>query len=117
MYVALRYAAQRLTNAPGRNDMPVIEYRSHQLALFTQLAKVYAMTFLLNHVKRAYLSQDGEISAELGVLIALTKALTTWEMTETVAVLPRTLRCPGHLQRQPDRGLRFPAPGPGHCGG
>ncbi|MDX3457435.1 acyl-CoA dehydrogenase [Streptomyces sp. ME02-8801-2C] len=86
VYIALRYAARRLTNAPGRNDMPVIEYRSHQLSLFTQLAKVYAMTFLLNHAKRAYLREAGEISAELGVLIALTKALTTWEMTETVAV-------------------------------
>lgn len=86
VYIALRYAAQRLTNAPGRNDMPVIEYRSHQLSLFTQLAKVYAMTFLLNHAKRAYLSQAGEMSAELNVLIALTKVLTTWEMTETIAV-------------------------------
>ncbi|MEU9094393.1 acyl-CoA dehydrogenase [Streptomyces sp. NPDC048428] len=86
VYIALRYAAQRLTNAPGRNDMPVLEYRSHQLSLFTQLAKVYAMTFLLNHAKRRYVSEAGEVSAELNVLIALTKTLTTWEMTETIAV-------------------------------
>lgn len=86
VYVALRYAAQRLTNAPGRGERPIIEYRSHQLALFTMLAKVYAMTFLLNHAKREYIEQQGEVSPELNALISITKALSTWEMTEVAAV-------------------------------
>lgn len=86
VYIALRYAAQRLTNAPGRNDMPVIRYRSHQLALFTALAKVYAMTFLLNRAKREYLEQGETMTAELNALIAITKALATWEMTDVVTV-------------------------------
>jgi acyl-CoA oxidase len=85
VWIALRYASQRLTNAPGRHDLPVIEYRSHQLALFTALAKVYAMTFLLNHVKREYLHSPDGVPAELNHLISITKALTTWEMTEVVA--------------------------------
>ncbi|MFE1320606.1 acyl-CoA dehydrogenase [Kitasatospora phosalacinea] len=85
VYVALRYAAQRLTNAPGRNDLPVVEYRSHQLALFTALAKVYAMTLLLNHAKRAYVAQRDAVPAELNHLISITKALSTWEMTDVVA--------------------------------
>ncbi|MGH3962191.1 MAG: acyl-CoA dehydrogenase [Pseudonocardiaceae bacterium] len=86
VYIALRYAKQRLTNAPGRNDMPIIEYRSHQLALFTALAKVYAMTFLLNHAKREYIEQQDGTSAEQNNLISITKALSTWEMTEVIAV-------------------------------
>ena len=85
VYIALRYAARRLTNAPGRNDLPVLGYRSHQLALFTALAKVYAMTFLLNHAKRAFLASPGTVPAELNSLISITKALSTWEMTEVVA--------------------------------
>ncbi|MFD7735705.1 acyl-CoA dehydrogenase [Kitasatospora phosalacinea] len=85
VYIALRYAAQRLTNAPGRNDLPVVEYRSHQLALFTALAKVYAMTLLLNHAKRAYVEQRDAVPAELNHLVSITKALSTWEMTEVVA--------------------------------
>jgi acyl-CoA oxidase len=88
VYIALRYAAQRHTNGPGRPDMPVIEYRSHQLALFAALAKVYAMTFLLNHAKRAYLgrARPDVPPAELNELIALTKALCTWEITDVVTV-------------------------------
>ncbi|QXE32942.1 hypothetical protein KQY30_00160 [Streptomyces sp. GMY02] len=85
VYIALRYASRRLTNAPGRNDLPVIEYRSHQLALFTALAKVYAMTFLLNHAKRAFLVSPESIPAELNNLISITKALSTWEMTDVIA--------------------------------
>ncbi|MFI1566621.1 acyl-CoA dehydrogenase [Streptomyces sp. NPDC020490] len=87
VYIALRYAAQRLTNAPGRNDLPVIEYRSHQLALFTALAKTYAMTLLLNHAKREFTAAPREgAPAELNHLVSITKALSTWEMTEVIAV-------------------------------
>ena len=57
VYIALRHAAQRLTNAPGTNAMPVIEYRSHQLATFGALAKAYAITLMVNQVKRDYLAQ------------------------------------------------------------
>jgi acyl-CoA oxidase len=87
VYIALCYSQRRLTNAPGRNDMPVIEYRSHQLPLFTALAKVYALTFLVNHVKREY-QRRLESSAGLGsliALIALTKVLSTWEVADLVA--------------------------------
>ncbi|MFE6411086.1 acyl-CoA dehydrogenase [Streptomyces sp. NPDC057837] len=87
VYIALRYAAQRLTNAPGRNDLPVIEYRSHQLALFTALAKTYAMTLLLNHAKRRFTQEARDtVPSELNHLVSITKALSTWEMTEVVAV-------------------------------
>lgn len=85
LYIALRYAMQRLTNAPGSSDTPVIEYRSHQLALFTALAKVYAMTFLLNHAKREYIARRCDVTTELSNLIAITKVLSTWEATEVIA--------------------------------
>jgi acyl-CoA oxidase len=88
-YIALRYAARRLTNAPGRPQMPVLGYRSHQLALFTSLSKVYAATFLLNHAKRSYveaaLEPGGTVPAGLATLISVTKALCTGDMERVVA--------------------------------
>ncbi|HET6844697.1 MAG TPA: acyl-CoA dehydrogenase [Candidatus Angelobacter sp.] len=86
VYIALRYAQNRLTNAPGRNDMPVIEYRSHQLALFTCLAKVYAITLLVNHAKREFLASSESVSPDLNNLIALAKVLATWEMSDVATV-------------------------------
>lgn len=86
VYIALRYAQNRLTNAPGRNDMRVIEYRSHQLALFTALAKVYAVTLLVNYAKREFLASPDVVSPDLNNLIALAKVLSTWEMSEVASV-------------------------------
>jgi acyl-CoA oxidase len=86
VYIALRFAQHRLTNAPGRNDMPVIAYRSHQLPTFTALAKVFALTLLLNHVKRAFIATQPEIGSELNHLISITKAMCTWEMTDVITV-------------------------------
>jgi acyl-CoA oxidase len=86
VYVALRYAQRRLTNAPGRTAVPVMEYRSHQAPLLTALAKVYAGTFLLNHVKRLYLGTGGVVPAPLNDLISITKAQCTWDMTQVVGV-------------------------------
>ncbi|OLF12511.1 acyl-CoA dehydrogenase family protein [Actinophytocola xanthii] len=84
VYIALRYARQRLVNGPGRKEMPVIEYRSHQLAVFTAMSTVYAMSFLLNRGKRAYLAAGGAVDADLNGLIAVTKALSTWQLTDVV---------------------------------
>jgi acyl-CoA oxidase len=86
VYLALRFAAQRLTNAPGRNDLPIIEYRSHQLALYGALSRAYAMTLLVNHAKREFTAAPGDdFPAELNHLVSITKALSTWEMTDVVA--------------------------------
>lgn len=85
-YIALRYAQHRLTNAPGRRDVPILEYRSHQLALITALAKVYAMTLLVNTAKRQFVASGATVPADLNDLISITKALSTWEMTEVVTV-------------------------------
>lgn len=86
IYTAFRYAERRLTNGPGRNEVPVMEYRSHQRDLFPALAKVYAMNLLLNHAKREFLAHSGAASDELNHLIAITKALSTWEMHDVAGI-------------------------------
>ncbi|WP_198120185.1 acyl-CoA dehydrogenase family protein [Massilia rhizosphaerae] len=85
VYIALRHAAQRLTNAPGTNAMPVIEYRSHQLATFGALAKAYAITLMVNQVKRDYLAQLQEPSADVLNMVNIAKAVSTWEMADVAS--------------------------------
>ncbi|MFJ1647622.1 acyl-CoA dehydrogenase [Streptomyces sp. NPDC088258] len=86
VYTAIRYAENRLTSGPGRGDMPVMEYRSHQRDLFPALATVYAMNLLLNLAKRAFLAPSGTSPDELNDLISITKALSTWEMSHVVGI-------------------------------
>lgn len=85
VYITVRYGQQRLTNAPGTNDMPVIEYRSFQRPVFSALASAYAMTLLLNEAKARYLVCEGEPSADVVSLINITKALATWDATAVIA--------------------------------
>jgi acyl-CoA oxidase len=84
LYIALRYGQQRLTNAPGTNAMPVIEYRSYQRPMFSALASAYAMTLLLNEAKARFLACEDEPSAEVVSLINITKALATWDATAVI---------------------------------
>lgn len=85
IYLTLKFAQNRLTNAPGNNDMPIIEYRTYQRDTFRSLAHVFAMVSLLNHAKRAYIEADDAEASDLNDLISITKALVTWEMTEVIA--------------------------------
>ncbi|WP_309095125.1 acyl-CoA dehydrogenase [Streptomyces sp.] len=87
VYTALRYAERRLTNGPGRGEVPVLEHRSHQRDLFPALARVYAMNLLLNHAKREFLAHSGDTpSDDLNHLISITKALATWEMSDVAGI-------------------------------
>ncbi|MFR9729461.1 acyl-CoA dehydrogenase [Saccharopolyspora sp. MS10] len=85
-YIAIRYSWQRLTAGPGNGEMPIIAFRSQQTALFTALARVYAMTFLLNHVKREYLGCDETNRTEVNQLISIAKVVSSWEMSEVLHV-------------------------------
>jgi acyl-CoA oxidase len=86
VYIALRYAQNRLTNGPGTDGVPVIDYRSHQLATFTALAKAYAMTLLVNATKRDYVAQIKNPSQEILALVNIVKPVSTWEMEEVARV-------------------------------
>lgn len=86
VYLALRYAQKRLTNAPGTNEMPIIEYRSHQLATFTALAKVYGLTLFANYVKREYVREIDNPSPRVLNLINILKPVVTWEVDAIVTL-------------------------------
>jgi acyl-CoA oxidase len=87
LYIAIRYSHQRLTFAPGQADVPIITYRSQQRALFQGLAGVYAMTCLLNGVKRRFArDQENGDRVDLSDLIAVAKAVASWTATEVIHV-------------------------------
>jgi acyl-CoA oxidase len=47
-FIAIKYAEQRLTFAPGHNDVKVMDYGNHQRDLLTALAYAYASRLMVN---------------------------------------------------------------------
>ncbi|MEU4645613.1 acyl-CoA dehydrogenase [Micromonospora sp. NPDC023814] len=77
-YIALRYAHQRMTFGASGETVPVIAYRTHKASLFGALALTYAMTFLVNHAKHAWLGRADDLDPEIERILTATKALCTW---------------------------------------
>ncbi|GHE15889.1 acyl-CoA dehydrogenase family protein [Streptomyces alanosinicus] len=82
--ITLGYSFQRHSFAPGRIDVPVIEHRVHQRVLFPALAATYAMTSLVNEVKRCFAAAGPCAGTELEDLLAVTKAVASWSAAETI---------------------------------
>ncbi|EME54946.1 acyl-CoA dehydrogenase [Amycolatopsis decaplanina] len=84
-YISVTYSLNRQTAAPGHGrEMPIMGYRTHQVAVLGALAKVYAMTFLVNHTKRRFAETRGADAGEVTSLVNIVKALTSWEMSEVI---------------------------------
>jgi acyl-CoA oxidase len=84
-YISVTYSLNRRTAAPGHGrEMPIMGYRTHQVAVLGALAKVYAMTFLVNHTKRCFTETCGGHTGDVSSLVNITKALTSWEMSEVI---------------------------------
>ncbi|WP_329129573.1 hypothetical protein OG552_03805 [Streptomyces sp. NBC_01476] len=87
--IAVRFAGQRRTFAPGRGQVTLADYRTHFTALTDCLAATYAMTFLLNDTKNAVAAvrSAGRPMDEATIRqVALTKALTTWNTQRVLGV-------------------------------
>lgn len=79
--VATRHAHSRKTFAPGRADVPVVAYRSHQKALLDALSDTYGITLLTNAAKKFCQTWWRERRSPGRALIqrlAVTKAMVTW---------------------------------------
>ncbi|MDS1271057.1 acyl-CoA dehydrogenase [Lipingzhangella sp. LS1_29] len=86
LVIALKYSIQRHSFAPGRNDVPLIQYRSQQRELFSQLAATYSMTSLMNNVKSRYAMMQNEPSEDLEEFISVAKAIASWSSSETIHI-------------------------------
>ncbi len=83
--IALRYAAKRRQfGRAGEEEMPIIEYPTHQLRLIPKLAKTYALHFAHRYMIDRYLHRNEEDSREVESLAAGLKAVSTWHTTATL---------------------------------
>ncbi|WP_428957327.1 acyl-CoA dehydrogenase [Streptomyces sp. cg35] len=71
--ITARYSKQRLTFAPGKAPVPIIEYQNHQRAVIGALARTYGMSFLVSRARRELDSSSGGADLALERLIAVTK--------------------------------------------
>ncbi|MEO0895257.1 MAG: acyl-CoA dehydrogenase [Bacteroidota bacterium] len=83
--IALQYAAQRRQfGRAGEEEMPILEYPTHQLRLIPRLATTYAFHFAHRYMVERYLNKSQEDEREIEALAAGLKAVSTWHTTETL---------------------------------
>ncbi len=84
--IATRYATQRRQFGPNEAaEVPIIQYRSHQLRLLPRIAKTYALSFAFQDLVSEFIgSVDKEDKQELEALAAGLKSYGTWFANETI---------------------------------
>jgi acyl-CoA oxidase len=83
--IAIRYGHQRRQfGIPGRQELPIIDYQTHQKRLMPLLANAYAMHFALDYLMDRYLKHLPEEAREIEALAAGIKAYGTWNATRTL---------------------------------
>ncbi|WP_035799012.1 acyl-CoA dehydrogenase family protein [Kitasatospora mediocidica] len=66
MAVALRYALQRTTQGRLAPELSVLEYSTHQDALYSALARCYATTFLVNEERERFVRRGPSAAPAVG---------------------------------------------------
>lgn len=103
--IALRYAACRRQFAPDDNseEIPILEYQTHQYRLLPYLATTYAMHYyakwiLINYSEMMHKMQSGEsdsfLAMEIHVITCVGKAICTWVAQDCIQVCREC--CGGH---------------------
>jgi acyl-CoA oxidase len=83
--VATRYGVRRRQFGPaGEAEVPIMDYRTHQRRLMPRIAKAYALSFAINHLKDRYLERTGEDQREVEALAAGMKAYASWAAVDAV---------------------------------
>lgn len=103
--IALRYAACRRQFAPDdcSEEIPILEYQTHQYRLLPYLAGTYAIHFyakwiLINYSEMMKKVQSGEqdnlLAMEIHVITCVGKAICTWTAQDCIQVCREC--CGGH---------------------
>lgn len=106
--IAVRYAAQRLQFSDSEgNELPILEYQTHQWRLFPYLAASYAFKSFMHDFDEQYInlvadSREGRINVAhlpqmvkgIHAIVCTTKALITW--TTQTAIQECREACGGH---------------------
>jgi acyl-CoA oxidase len=99
--IAIRYAAARVQFGPPKGqEIPILDYKSHQVRLMPILASCYAYEFskrvLMSKYALLHTQEDisDEVLAEVHAMSAGMKAVTTWDTQVYLQTMRET--CGGH---------------------
>lgn len=96
--IAIKYAEQRLQFGPENGqEVPILNYRTHQRRLLPLLANAYAGHFALRYLTQKFLSRTKEDMQEVEALAAGLKAWSTWNTTRTLQECREALGGKGYL--------------------
>jgi acyl-CoA oxidase len=83
--IAIRYGDKREQFGPNDNqEVPILNYRTHQRRLIPLLANAYALHFALQHLTQRFLNRTEDQMQEIEALAAGLKAYATWNTTQTL---------------------------------
>ncbi len=83
--ITIRYSDQRKQFGPeGAEEVPILNYRTHQRRLMPLLANAYALHFSLQYITERFLNRKEEDMQEIEALAAGLKAFSTWNTTHTL---------------------------------
>lgn len=83
--IAIKYADNRRQFGPGDGpEVPILNYRMHQLRLMPYLANAYALHFGLQHLTKRFMHRTEDQMQEIEALAAGMKAYATWNTRDTL---------------------------------
>ena len=91
--IAVCYGAERRQfGAAGREEVRLLDYRTHQRRLFPALAKAYALDFALKDLVGRFVNRSEADQREVETLAAALKSYATWA---NIAALQQCRECCG----------------------
>lgn len=95
LLIGIKYSAERLQfGPPGKPEIPILDYTSQQRRLFIPLAKTYALHFASRRILEGIKAQDQK---KLHILAAGLKAVSTWHVNETLALVRQCCGGQGYI--------------------
>lgn len=95
LVIAIKYGAERLQfGPPGKPEIPILDFLSHQRRLFIPLAKTYAYHFTLRRILQQVQANDQK---KLHIMAAGMKAVATWHVNDTLATARQCCGGQGYL--------------------
>lgn len=80
--IAIKYGNERKQFGPENGqEVPILNYRTHQRRLMPLLAQSFALHFALQYLTERFLNRTEEDMQEIEALAAGLKAYTTWKVT------------------------------------
>jgi len=95
LVIAIRYSAERTQfGPPGKPEIPILDFLTHQRRLFIPLAKTYAYHFAMRRLLQQVQQNDQK---KLHILAAGMKAMATWHANDALSTARQCTGGQGYL--------------------